>query len=238
MKLFIKLLVLISLTSNINTLSANSSFENIASLCGDRSCEAIYSKMKKFARNGSAHAQAIMALFYRGGHGVEVNNEVSVKYMKRAARNGLAFAQYDLAILYRNGYFVEKDIEEGNRWLKLAAKGGYANAIELMLSEELISKEESIELQRQNELPELQQGEEVITITRDSYTLSDLVDLLTSHGFNSSNQTGTRIPGKGCGNNASSCVSWKINTPIRNTEFMNMMSKINAFQTALEVRGR
>jgi len=233
-----KYLVLTIFVLNINVVTANSSPAELSEICGAQSCEIVFKKMKRFARNGSAHALAVMSLIYRGGHGTEVNEELSVKYMKRAARKGLAFAQYDVALAYSKGYFVEKDLDEANMWLKKAAIGGYEPAIELLISENKISAEERMEYEKHKKELVLEKGEELLVITADKYTLTDLAELLKMHGYGSNKQTGSRIRGKGCGNNASSCAVWRVNTPVGNTEFITLISKMNAFQTAQEVRGR
>lgn len=211
---------------NVNITSANATPKEVTAACGENSCELIFKKIKKFAKNGSPHAQAVLALFYRGGYGTEIDNELSLKYMKRAAKNKLSFAQYDLGILYRLGHTVNKDEVESESWLKQSANAGYKKAIKLLVSENKLSKEENDIL-----WPDDDEAMERITITREKYTLSDLVDYLSALGYGRKSNTGSRIRGKGCGSGGASCVTLKMNTPIGKTHFDNVISTINAGQT-------
>jgi TPR repeat protein len=220
-------LLFVFLTCNVNVAFANSLPEEVAAACGENSCEVLFKKIKKFAKNGSSHAQAALALFYRSGYGTQIDNELSLKYMKKAAKNRLPFAQYDLGIMYRLGHTVEEDQNESESWLKRSAKAGYKPAIKLLRSENKISKEENERL-----WPDADEGVERITITREKFTLTDLVDYLGSLGYGRKSNTGSRIRGKGCGSSGTSCVKLVMNTPLGNTHFANLMSTLNTGQTA------
>jgi TPR repeat protein len=157
-----------------------------------------------------------LALFYRGGYGTEIDNEQSLKYMKRAAKSNVSFAQYDLGIMYRLGHTVEKDDVESESWLMRSANAGYKPAIKLLTSENKISKKENERLWPANE-----DGVERITITREKYKLSDLVDYLSMLGYGRKSNTGSRIRGKGCGSSGTNCATMQYNTPIGMTHFGN-----------------
>jgi TPR repeat protein len=166
-----------------------------------------------------------LALFYRGGYGTEIDHELSLKYMKRAARNKLSFAQYDLGLMYRLGHTVEQDQAESEDWLQKSAKAGYKPAIKLLRSENIISQEEN-----ERFWPDDDEIER-ITVTREKYTLSDLVDYLSSLGYGRKSNTGSRIRGKGCGTGGASCITLQVNTPIGRTHFNNLISTINTAET-------
>ena len=235
MNSFKKCLLFLSFIACSNVIYAEDLSDEIQAACGVRSCEIVFLKMKKFAKNGSPHAQAVLSLLYRGGFGTKVDKDLSVTYMKRAANGGLAYAQYNLAMLYRKGYLIEKNQQESERWLRRSAKAGYNKAVELLIKENKISQAEKIVYEQKSRKPIIEEGEEVLTISRERYTLSDLVDYLSSIGYGSGKQTGSRIKGRGCGNTPSVCVSWKVNSPTGRSEFITLMSKMNAFQTALEM---
>lgn len=226
-----KYLLFVFFALNVNVVSANSIPKEVAAACGVRSCDVILKKMQKFAKNGSPHAQAVLALFYRGGYGTEIDNERSIKYMKRAAKSRLAIAQYDLGILYKLGHMVDKDQAESDLWLNRSAEAGYYRAIELLRSENKISQEDKIAFQRETSSPIIEEGEELMIITKKKYTLSDLVDYLNSLGYGRNSHTGSRIRGKGCGKGASNCATWNVNSPLGQANFNAMISKINAIQT-------
>jgi len=231
-------LLIIILICSVNIAFANSLPEELANVCGERSCDIIFKKINKFAKNGSPHAQAVLALFYRGGYGTEIDNERSLKYMKRAAKNNLPFAQYELGMLYRLGHTVKKDEAASELWLKRSAKAGYDPAIQLLLSENKLSKEEQMAFEKKRPPPAVDEDMEVIVVTREQYTLSDLVDFLNSLGFGRNKNTGSRIRGQGCSSSSSSCVTWVVNSPLGRAQFNTMISNMNAMQTAMEMGGR
>ena len=154
-----------------------------------------------------------------------------------AAKNRLAIAQYDLGLLYKIGHTLEKDEAESDLWIRRSAKGGYKPAIELLLNENKISQEDQMEYQIEKRAPIIGEGEELIIITKEKYTLSDLVDYLNMLGYGRNSHTGSRIRGQGCGKGASNCATWKINSPIGRTNFNMMITKLNAIQTAMQMRG-
>lgn len=231
-------LFFIFFTLSANIVSANTIPENIASTCGKQTCDQIFKKMKKFAKNGSPHAQAVLSLLYRGGYGTEIDNELSVRYIKRAAKSNLAFAQYNLAVLYLNGHLVEKDEKEADRWLKRAAGAGYSKAKKLLLSENKISQEEGMSYEKDRRMPDIKEGEKLVLITKSKYTLSDLADYLSSLGYGRKNKTGSHIRGKGCGDGGSHCLSWKINSPLGRANFDSMIYRVTGQQTAILVNSR
>ena len=229
--------------SLLNTVSAESLSSvaiqaKMAEACGEKPCDYIFKQMKKYAKNGSPHAQATLSLLYLGGFGTEMNTDLSVKYMKRAAKNGLAYAAYKLGMLYREGQLLEKDDEQADHWLHRAAKSGYKKAIDLLISEKKINKDTIKDYQQTVVAPVINEGEEVLQITAEKFTLTKLHDLLKSRGFGNSRQTGSRIKGVGCHNSGSPCTSWNINSAVGRTEFNSMISKINAIQTAIEMSTR
>ncbi len=225
-----KYLLFVFFCLSVNLVSANSIPPDVAAACGEKSCDLIFKKMQKFAKNGSPHAQAVLALFYRSGYGTEIDHELSVRYIKRAAKNRVALAQYDLGILYRIGHTVEKNEIESDFWLNRSAKAGYNKAIELLLSENKLSQEERIAYQKDRRLPTIGEGEELIVITKEQFTLSDLVGHLNSLGYSRNTHTGSRIRGRGCGNHISWCIIVKVkaNSPVGGTPFARMIRKINA----------
>lgn len=230
-------LLFLILALNINVASADTESNELAALCGDSPCEVIFKKIKKFAKNGSPHAQAVLALLYRNGQGTEVNNKLSLKYMKRAARNKIPSAMYDLGLMYRVGKTVEQDQEEGDSWLKRAAEADYGPAIELLLTENKVPQAEYPDYRGDADRPSITEGIEEIEVTRDPYTLSDLVAYLEGLGFSRKSNTGSRIRGQGCGTSDTSCAIWKVNSPLGQVQFNGMISNLNSIQTANFVSG-
>ena len=230
-------ILLIVLSLNINIAFADTTSKQLSEICGDSPCEVVFKKIKKFAKNGSPHAEAVLALLYRKGQGTEVDNELSFKYMKRAARNKIPSAMYDLGLMYRLGETVEQDQEEGDSWLKRAAQAGYGPAIERLLTEKKVPQADYPDYRSDEDRPLITEGMEEIEVVRDPYTLSDLVAYLESLGFDRKSNTGSRIRGQGCGTSETSCAIWKVNSPLGQVQFNGMISNLNSIQTANFVSG-
>ena len=197
-------------------------------ICGEKSCKFLFKKMKKFASYGNPQAQATLSLMYARGIGTEVDQERSLKYIKRAARNGLSFAEYRLGMLYRKNQMVGKYGENADYWLKRAAKKGYKPAIELLASENKITSDEVTNYVKAVKAPVNKKDTEVIVVNADKYSLSDFYEHLNDQGYGNTNQTGSRIKGGGCGNSASPCATWDINTAEGRIQYIIMLFKINS----------
>lgn len=228
-------LSILLLSLNANIISAKELPAEIVAACGETPCEIVVSKMKKFAKSGSPHAQAVLSLFYREGYATELDHDRSVTYMKRAAKGGLAFAQYDLAMLHKKGYLVDKDNEKSDHWLIRSGKAGYKPALELLAFENKISQEEKEAYQIETRKPTIEEGDEVLTITKEKYTLTDLMDYLNSQGYGRNKRTGSRINGRGCGDGMTKCQTLKLNTPLGRTQFGNIISILNTAATAQQM---
>ena len=77
---------------------------------------------------GDADACYGMGLLYGNGFGVDMNDELALKYYGIAANKGHADAQYSLGIMHQNGWGVPIDEEEGLKWYRLAAEQGIVGA--------------------------------------------------------------------------------------------------------------
>ncbi|WP_185964556.1 tetratricopeptide repeat protein [Aliikangiella marina] len=208
--------------------STNSRQATLSELCGKKSCGSVFKKLRKYAGNGSPHAQSVLAMMYLGGIGTDQNVEAGYKFMRKSAKNGLAFAQYHLAVMYREGVVIKKDEEEGLKWLKKAAKSGYQQAINMLNNDG-----KTID----NRDPKAFTGEYMV-VTTDTPTLTDFLEYLRALGFGKDGQTGSRIKGQGCANSAFSCLTWNVSTSSGRKNFDNMLIRLNAWTTALEMQAR
>lgn len=77
---------------------------------------------------GDADACFGMGLLYGNGFGVDMNDELALKYYGLAAANGHAEAQYNLGVMHQNGWGVPLNEEEGVKWYRLAAEQGVTGA--------------------------------------------------------------------------------------------------------------
>ncbi|TQV72364.1 sel1 repeat family protein [Aliikangiella marina] len=227
MKLMKVILVLgmVALTFNLNAIESEQSVRaTLSELCGEKSCKTIFKKLRKYARNGSPHAQSVLAMMYLGGIGVDQDLEAGYKYMRKSAKNGLAFAQYHLAIMYRDGVVTDKDEEESLKWLTKSASSGYRQAKALLNGEG-----------KSTVNPEDFEGEHLV-VTAESPTLTDFMEYLRALGYGKDGQTGSRIKGQGCANSAFSCLTWDVNTGGGRKNFDNMLSRLHSYNTALEMK--
>lgn len=100
------------------------------SLSCDESCADLFKKLKRFARNGSPHAQTLLAVSYKNGeNGVKSDSKLAWKWIKRAATQRHLPALHIKSQWHRAGYASEQDIERADEYLERAAKYNYPAAI-------------------------------------------------------------------------------------------------------------
>lgn len=80
------------------------------------------------AESGDVDASYGMGLLYGNGFGVDMNDELALKYYGIAAENGHADAQFNLAVMHQNGWGVPQSDETANKWYALAAEQGITAA--------------------------------------------------------------------------------------------------------------
>lgn len=83
---------------------------------------------QELADAGDVQASFGMGLLYGNGFGVDMNDELALKYYGYAAENGHADAQFNLAVMHQNGWGVPPSDESANKWYKLAADQGITGA--------------------------------------------------------------------------------------------------------------
>ena len=80
------------------------------------------------ADSGDVNASYGMGLLYGNGFGVDMNDELALKYYGFAAEKGHAEAQFNLAVMHQNGWGVPQSDEAANKWYALAAEQGITAA--------------------------------------------------------------------------------------------------------------
>ena len=83
---------------------------------------------QELADAGDKNAAYGMGLLYGNGFGVDMNDDLALKYYGTAAEQGHADAQFNLAVMHQNGWGVPQSDDEANRWYKLAADQGITQA--------------------------------------------------------------------------------------------------------------
>ncbi len=83
---------------------------------------------QELAEAGDADASYGMGLLYGNGFGVDMNDELALKWYGLAAAKGHAEAQYNLGVMHQNGWGVPLNEEEGIKWYLLAAEQGVVGA--------------------------------------------------------------------------------------------------------------
>ena len=86
------------------------------------------SEWQELADAGDKNAAYGMGLLYGNGFGVDMNDDLALKYYGMAAEQGHADAQFNLAVMHQNGWGVPQSDDEANRWYELAADQGIAQA--------------------------------------------------------------------------------------------------------------
>jgi len=77
---------------------------------------------------GDAKAAYGMGLLYGNGFGVDMNDELALKYYTIAAEQGDADAAFNLAVMHQNGWGVPANDEIANKWYLVAAEKGNTEA--------------------------------------------------------------------------------------------------------------
>lgn len=80
------------------------------------------------AEQGDSDAQALLAVVYYNGRGVERDYGEALRWARLAAEQGNVRGQTLLGMAYRSGNGVDRDPAEAARWLRPAAEQGYASA--------------------------------------------------------------------------------------------------------------
>jgi len=83
---------------------------------------------QELADAGDMNASYGMGLLYGNGFGVEMNDDLALKYYGAAAEMGHADAQFNLAVMHQNGWGVPASDEVANKWYLLAAEQGVTAA--------------------------------------------------------------------------------------------------------------
>jgi len=80
------------------------------------------------ADSGDAKAAFGLGTLYGNGFGVDMDDDLALKYYGIAADKGHAEAQFNLAVMYQNGWGVPQSDEVANKWYSLAADQGITGA--------------------------------------------------------------------------------------------------------------
>ena len=83
---------------------------------------------QELADAGDMNASYGMGLLYGNGFGVDINDDLALKYYGVAAELGHAEAQFNLAVMHQNGWGVPPSDEVANEWYLLAADQGVTPA--------------------------------------------------------------------------------------------------------------
>lgn len=89
---------------------------------------AALAEWQELADAGDMDASYGMGLLYGNGFGVEMNDELALKYYGAAAEQGHADAQFNLAVMHQNGWGVPASDATANEWYRLAAEQGITGA--------------------------------------------------------------------------------------------------------------
>jgi len=96
--------------------------------CDSKECAAQFKKYKKFAKNGSADAQEILANLYLNGYGTKVKAKLAIKWFKKASAQGKHGAKASLAYMYLQGRGTKKDTKKGLKLLSNLANKDVSHA--------------------------------------------------------------------------------------------------------------
>jgi TPR repeat protein len=81
------------------------------------------------AEEGNVEAQFCVARLYANGFGVDMNDEMALKWYGLAAAAGHAESQYNLGVMHANGWGVQMNDVPAVGYYKLAAEQGFPPAL-------------------------------------------------------------------------------------------------------------
>ena len=90
--------------------------------------ETALAEWQELADAGDVVASFGMGLMYGNGFGVDMNDDLALKYYGFAAEKGHAEAQFNLAVMHQNGWGVSPSDETANKWYLMAADQGVTDA--------------------------------------------------------------------------------------------------------------
>lgn len=91
--------------------------------------ETALAEWQPLADAGDARGQFWLAKMYSSGIGVEMNDDLAIKFYSLAAEQGHAEAQCNLAVMYQNGWGVPQSEEEALKLFKPSAEQGVTEAM-------------------------------------------------------------------------------------------------------------
>lgn len=86
------------------------------------------SEWQALADSGDVNAAYGMGLLYGNGFGVDMNDEMALKYYGMAAEQGHGDAAFNLAVMHQNGWGVPQNDTAANTWYLIAADKGNTEA--------------------------------------------------------------------------------------------------------------
>jgi hypothetical protein len=90
--------------------------------CETVECKIRINKLKKFARNGSSHAQEIVAVAYLTGEGFEQDSKKAISYFTKSMKQGSGRSAWFLFAIYHYGMGIDKDKVKATEYLDFAVK--------------------------------------------------------------------------------------------------------------------
>ena len=91
--------------------------------------ETALAEWQPLAEAGDARGQFWLAKMYSTGSGVEMNDDLAIKWYSLAAEQGHAEAQCNLAVMYQNGWGVTQSEDEAIKLFNPSAEQGVTEAM-------------------------------------------------------------------------------------------------------------
>ncbi|WP_196139212.1 tetratricopeptide repeat protein [Aliikangiella sp. G2MR2-5] len=121
--------ILFSLALSASGKEVKGKIDNLAFQNCDSTCESLFVRLKKFARNGSPQAQTLLALAFKNGEGVSVDDDKAWLWIQRAARQRFAPAMHILGRWHYDGYKTSANKELAEKYFKRSVDKNYGPAM-------------------------------------------------------------------------------------------------------------
>jgi TPR repeat protein len=121
MKRYIILIVVVLISSNVNSQSVEEINDESKRVISNQKFEEAIPLLQKAAKMGSPEAQYNLGICYQYGYGLEKNDSLATDCYKQAAKMGWKDAQYKMSYAYINGNGIEKSKKKAFEYALLCA---------------------------------------------------------------------------------------------------------------------
>ncbi len=202
----------------------------------DKNIEKGFKFLKNAAEAGYSKSQMTLGIKYFFGTGVDKDLVEARTWLTMAAENNNALAAYTLAEMDMRGLGGEKNVEQAIKWFRIAAAKGHIDAqqrlVEVSPKDATEYTQETIRIAKADKSaaknsssakpkdPNASDSDNNLIIYREEMSEFEIIEMVVDKIsdlkiYNGRHTTGSRIPGRVCGDGPSACIAITDNRAIR-----------------------